>query len=401
MARKSKRNASKAKKPTQQKKQRQKPKQRRRRAGGAGGLSNPSNPTFGAVSTINTAPVAIGNSMRGMKTQVFHTANGCRVVGRDFGLTAFNSGTVTNWCLVGGIPITPMCLPSSTLRQIALMYSQFKLRSLIIHYITSSSTSSTGDIMFYVRRNEGSVLPGPTSSVFLPYVLSDEYTIIGPQWTNHTATLTPTLNWLSCDYGATANLELYNDRDIFLYSKTASGSDSPGYVILDFDYEFRELAINPRAGQISSIAGASAQWTQAALSFTGAKTTGSTVLEVAAFGTTGVGGTTISAFSPIAGAVYEVILDVTNSTFSTTTAANFINWQFNAQTSLGYPITDGTVMYYAHENSHGRLYQNIESAVTSSNPGQAGASVTYAELIQVWVKIVFIGPNSNYTEFAQ
>lgn len=345
MAKKSNRNGKQAsKRPASQKKRTASKATKSRGRPGTSGMSSTSNPTFGAVSTINTAPVAIGNSMRGVKTQVFHTANGARVVGRDFGFPVLANGTVTNWLLAGGIPITPLCLPSSIIRQVALLYSQWKLRSIAIHYITSSSTSTTGDIMFYIRRNEGSALPGPTTATFLPYVLSDEYTIIGPQWTNHTATLTPTSNWFNCDYGATADLTQYNDRDIFIYTKCSS-ADSPGYIILDYDYEFRELSVNPRAGQVANWAGSKAQWNQANFTYSGSKTGGSTVLEVGTFGTTGIGGTTITALAPSIGDVYEVILDVANSTFVNTTVSNFLNTVINGQSGNVLVIADGQIYY--------------------------------------------------------
>jgi len=363
---------------------------------------NASSAPFGPVSAINTAPVAIGNSLRGMKTQVFHTATGARVVGRDFGFQPLNSGTVTAWVLVGGIPITPMCLPSSILRQMAAMYGQFKLRSLTAHFITSSPTSANGDIMFYVRRNEGSVLPGPTTSTFLPYVLSDEYTILGPQWTNHSVYLGPSANWKSTDMGATPKLELYSDRDLFLYSKTST-SDSPGYIILDYDYEFREVSINPRIGNVATFAGTAAQWNQVALVVSGAKTAGTTALVVNSFGTTGIGGTTITALSPPTGAIYEIILDVSNSTFSAATSSNFFMYALNGTTNNTMAIADGQIMYLSAINSGAIwLFNSIEGALADSTASQlyAGASVTYAETLQVWAKIVY-QENPNQNKYSQ
>lgn len=67
-------------------------------------VARPANPTFGPVSTISTAPVAIGNSMSGFKTQVLHTADGCRVIGRDYAFTPAATGNVTGWALTGGMP---------------------------------------------------------------------------------------------------------------------------------------------------------------------------------------------------------------------------------------------------------------------------------------------------------
>jgi hypothetical protein len=361
-------------------------------------MSKPNNPAFGAVSTITTAPVAIGNSMRGMKTQVLHTADGCRVVGRDFAFSPNDSGTVTNWVLVGGIPLTPACLPSSVIRNVMNMYNRFKIRSITFHYITSSPTSTAGDVMFYVRRNEGSTMPGPTSSVFLPYILSDEFTVIGPQWTNHTLFVdTRTIPWLSTDYGATSELETYNRYDAFLYSKTGSGTDSPGYIIMDYDYEFREVAITPRVGQLSSFAGARARWSQIALSITINATAFSTVV-VGSSVTTGIGGTTIGSFSSQGGLLYELVLDVTNSTFTNTNATNiFAETVASGTTAADATITDGNILYLVDNGSGFTFYWDKDSAYARNAPVLAGKTQNpYAETIRGFAKVV----GNLYNSFA-
>lgn len=391
MAKKSNRNGKKAKMPISQTKA--KPKARVVPRQKARTLSQPNNPTFGAVSTINTAPVAIGNSLRGSKAQVLHTTDGCAVIGRDFCFTAMNSGTVTAWCLVGGIPTAPYAYPSSVLRNVSTMYNRYKLRRAVFHYITSSPTSTAGDVMFYFRRQEGGNSPQPTSTAFLPYVLSDTLTVLGPQWTNHSAELVPTQNWLSTDYGATPDPQEYNHYDVFLYSKTTSNSDSPGYVVVDYHYEFRELSINPRAGNIASVGGISSQWLQVALSVTGAKTANTTIISAMTFGTTGIGGTAITAPTYVTGDVVELILDVSNSTFSTTTAATFLSYvagvsAANANLYVGTTLTDGDVLYTVMGNSThpDGLFNNCSQAFTNTSAAAAGATVTYAETLQCWAR---------------
>jgi len=379
MARKSKRNAGKAKKPNQQKKLRQKPKQRRRRAGGGAGLSNPANPTFGALSTINTAPVAIGNSMRGVRPQIVTMANGVAVVGRDYCYTPISTNTQSNWILVGGIPLNPTVFPSSILRNTAIMYEKFRFRKAIFHYITSSSTSTTGDIMFYTRRNEGSGLPAPTTTSFLPFVLSDSMTVIGPQWTNHTIELdVSACPWLSTDYGATPEPQVYNQYDVFLYSKTSS-TDSPGYVLIDYICEFKELAINPRAGAISTIAGSRAVWQYFGFNVNNNATAGTTVL------TSSGDNNVVHGFSPVGlgasnGDVFECIMDATNSTFSATTATNAFDEVTIIGTYQNSSYVDGKIFYAVWSGSAYNFYWTVEQAFTVTNPIRAGATVQYAEV---------------------
>ena len=81
---------------------------------------------FGPVSTINTAPVSVGNSVRGSAPRVTQTTDGARVVGRDFAFAlSGTAGTVTGFEIIGCMPITPAVLPSSILRNYCQMFNKF------------------------------------------------------------------------------------------------------------------------------------------------------------------------------------------------------------------------------------------------------------------------------------
>ncbi len=350
--------------------------------------------SFGAVSRISTAPVAIGNSMTGFDTKTITTRDGVKVIGRDFGFTAISTGTVTNWCLAGGLPTNPFCYTSSVLQNCARMYNRYKPRRLVFHYITSSATSQTGDVMFYLRKNEGSTMPQPTASTFLNYVLSDSNTVIGPQWTNHTATFdTNNCPWMSTDYGATSDLGTYNQYDLFLYSKT-SASNSPGYIVVDYEFEFKEISIGPRSGNLAEIAGAKAIWQPVNFTVTAALTTDSSTFYGSFSGTTGVGSTTITPPSTNQGDVWEFILDVTNSSFGSQTAANAARaivgnglTSGTGQTQL-VTLTDGMVLYAVDTGVNVVLYFTKDAAFASTSPAVAGSTATYNTSLRGFCRLV-------------
>jgi hypothetical protein len=347
-------------------------------------ISRPSNPTFGNVSTINTAPVAIGNSLRGFKSQVVHAANGCRIVGRDYGFSPAATGTVTGWALTGGMPLTPACMPSTALRNFVQMYNRFKINKLVFHYITSSSTATTGDVMFYFQKSSASSNVNWTSSSFLPYVLSDSETVIGPQWTNHSITINPTGPFRRTDYGMNLEAELDSFGDLFLYSKTSS-TESPGYCIMDYDITFKELSVNPRAGLLPTI---KAQWQPVSFVTSGAKTAGSTALSYSSLSTTFIGATTITNPVLVSGEVYQFVIDATNSTFSAATAANFLVLN-NQSTTTALTLTDGFTCYINPTTAAaGYFYPNQTAAVTATTLFLAGATVTYAETIRGYIKLI-------------
>ncbi len=334
-----------------------------------GTIARPGN--FGPVSAINTAPVSVGNSVRGSKPRITQTTNGARVVGRDFAFAL--SGTaaaVTNWELIGGMPLTPCALPSSVLRNYCQMFQKFKVNRVIVHYITSSPTSQAGDVLFYYERDALAPMCDYSNSSFLPFVLSDVNTVIGPQWTNHSILVNPTPDWKTTLYGNQSDLNEDKAGTIFMFSKT-NAANSPGYVLIDYDISFKELSVNPRAGTLpiaraqssfvcftsptTMSAGSAAIWTI---------TTGKTIANTTSAAPTGAS----------LGDIYKCRLQITASTqvnaawaggTTTPTTSNLLQY---GGTNKAITLDDGFTVYalqYTATNWY--FYATLEEAVTVSN----------------------------------
>lgn len=348
---------------------------------------------FGPVSTITTAPIAIGNSIRGSQPQVLHVKDGVRVIGRDFCFTPENTGTVTDWCLTGGFPLTPAAMPSTALRSYVQMYAKFKFNSCTLHFITSSATTEGGDIMFYMSKDAQSMLPQPRSGSFLPYVLSDPYTVIGPQWTNHTAFVQPSGTWKSTDYGVAGDISQYTVGDVFLYNKTAT-SESVGYVLMDYDVTFKELSVNPRIGLLPA---AINQWKQVAIAFNGATTAGSTAGISSGFSTVGIGATTITAPTMVAGDIYRFVVDVNNSTFDEATAADLFAYGSGGLSNQAFTLADGTCIYCSYRDADQvAFHADLEEAFVNTTMA-FGVTQTDGDTILrgFWKKVASNNPQNN------
>ncbi len=361
-------------------------------------LSNPSNPTFGPVSTINTAPVAIGNSMRGFKAQVVRNSlDSVRIVGRDYAFTAFGTGSVTGWELVGGFPLTPACFVSSIIRNYARMYNKFKFNQLRVHYITSSPTSASGDVLFQINANRTDPIPNWTAANFLPYALSKIETIIGPLWTNHSVAITPVGPTRTMVTGQNNDIDYQSQGEILMFTKTSTTS-SPGYVLFDYDITFSEQSVNPKQAVIPNpqllYQPLQLVWSTAAL------TAGSTVPSLT-FGTTGPGATTLSNFSSLpgylSGDVYKLCIDVTNSNMAaytvsagaTPTSATLLSLSA-AGTTTAFALNDGFTIYMVVQGAAGSatatLYSEVAEAFTVAArlvSGVTGTPNTYAETSKV------------------
>jgi len=353
--------------------------------------------SMGPVASIATAPVAIGNSVRGSESVTRQGAKGCVVTGRDFMFTPIGTNTVTTWTMVGGTPLTPAAFVDSSIRQYMQMYQKYRLRRFVVHYITSSPTSSTGDVMFYYGKNRDSVFLNQTSSFLLPFVLSDPSTVIGPQWTNHSAVVNVASMWKSTDYGMDDALNSYADGELFLLSKTSS-TDSPGYVLFDYEIEFAEHQVSPR---LLTLPIARIQYSQLALATVGAKTQGNAAtFALGGNNLTGVQGAFPTGFAQ--GDIYKVIVDVTNSTFTTGTAANLIEADV-CGIAEAVTLTDGFTCYaLASDSSHLILQPNCTTAFasTTTNCFAFGASLTYSVNLQVWISYVGqVGTNNWISNF--
>lgn len=355
--------------------------------------------SMGPVSTINSAPVAIGNSIRGTQSLVRPIANGVRVVGRDFMFTPIGTvSTVTGWCMSGGTPLSPAAFGDSIMRQYMQMYQKFRWKNLVVHYITSSATSTSGDVMFYRAKNRDSVFLNQTSSSLLPFVISDPQTVIGPQWTNHSAAIQVTGTWKSTDYGMNSDINEFADGELFLLTKTSS-TESPGYVLFDYEVEFAEMQISPR---LLSLPLPRCQYSNAVLTTTGAKTQGTEADFLLTSGTNLSGTTSAVPTGWAQGDVYKIVFDATNSTFTVGTVANVLQINVNAATTESLSVTDGLTLYAVAATTGGTisLYTSAAAAYACANPLQYGATLTFNFQIQCWFSLVGcinnVGLKPNY-----
>jgi len=348
--------------------------------------------SFGPVTSISTAPVSIGNSVSGSRPVVTTTVDGCRVQGRDFGFElAGTSSSVTGWTLVGGFPVTPSVLPSSALRSYTQMYGKFKINALNVHYITASATSQTGDVMFYYERDRAGPCVDWTNSSFLPYILSDPNTIIGPQWMNHTLVVRPTEGFKSTDYGVNIDLNEEACGTIFMFSKTASAS-SPGYIIFDYDITFKQLQVNPRAGVLPISRG---QWSKACIgNTTTAVVSGTTAVAAALQGNNITNVTAAFPTGAAVGDIYKIVFDTTNSTIVNAAWTNvglttLLRAEVPGGNDMAVTIDDGFTCYGVLDTTTSvKLYPTLASILASGNAYTFGVTATISYNLCVYMSYI-------------
>ncbi len=359
---------------------------------------------MGPVTSMSSAPLAIGNSVRGIVNKVIPTANGIRVIGRDFMFLPTGSGAVTTWVCVGGTPLTPAAFADSVVANHTRNYAKFKFNRITAHYITASPTSATGDIVFYYASNREAVFLNLTSSNLLGVIMSNPSTVLGPQWVNHSTSLNITGDWKSTDYGMYPDPSDFADGELFLLSKTSTTS-SPGYVIFDYDIDFAELQLQPRmlTFPIPRI-----QYWQMCVGAVGlavvADTTTSYDERTPIRGNNIAGSTSAFPTNAAAGDVYKVIFDMTNSNpagWTACTASNLFKLQ-DAGQNIAFTLTDGFTCYAVFANNGLVFYQNVSSAFAAAEASSFIFGVTGNITYQLQISISLVGmlsTSSNVPNF--
>lgn len=306
-------------------------------------------PKMGPVTTIDTAPVAIGNSYQGVSPVVVPIIDGVRVRGRDYLLSIDSTAaSITGWTLVAGAPLTPACMVASVIKQFSLTYAQYVINAMTFHYITTASTSETGSVMFCINKDRQG--PGliTSSSNFLPTVLSDHNTLIAPLWKNSSAQYVPAPEWESTSVGMYEDMKHQALGELFVFTKTAV-TDSPGFVLVDYDISFRQMQYNTRSLTLPI---SRMKYTQVVITI--APGTVNTIMTMSIASGTLMDGVTASAAPTGAtyGDIYKVICNFSNA--SGGAGGNNNTWFAMQGFASNYnPINtvDGFTCYAAYQNS--------------------------------------------------
>lgn len=346
---------------------------------------------LGPIATIDTAPVSIGSTISGCKPITIPIQDGVRVKARDYLLGIDSTAAaITGWTMVGGAPLTPACMVSSTLKAFSNTYAEYMVHGMSFHYITTASTTETGAMMFCIQKDRSAPGAITSSPNFLPMVLSDHGTILGPLWKNNTAMYCPEPQWLSVD--------IFNDEDLvhqacgelWVYTRT-SVTDSPGYVLIDYDISFRELQVNIKS---LSLPASRIKYSQVLLQISAGVTAHTSFGEFNLGVGTLMDGVTASQFPVGAqeGDVYKVICNIANSSITNATASTMLEIDPPVGTTyIPITMTDGFTFYGVKTGTVVVAYPDFDSAKsygkTAGNPFYFAVTATVTATIPAYISL--------------
>jgi hypothetical protein len=327
---------------------------------------------FGGVSQVGMAPVTIGNTIRAVKQRTMEHRNGVRVIGRDFVMAVGGTQSAfSNWCFQAGFGLSPICLNATGLRGYFQTYERFKWNAVNVHYITSSPTSATGDVLIMYHSNHGGPKVDHTSTNFMSYALSTDAALLGPQWTNHSVQIVyGERDWYDTDVLSSEDVKHQADGEVLCYTRntTQAGSpDQPGYLLIDYDVTFERRMLNPR---VQSLPSSLFKWQQGVFNVNAATTAGQTVsFNFNATNTyAGIAGVLPAGLA--IGDIFQVVFDTQLTTAIGATFATAVSVIVSSGVTQTYPIITGTTLYAVCGSAVGfgafALYPNYDAALVGT-----------------------------------
>jgi hypothetical protein len=345
------------------------------------------------VSTIDTAPVAIGNTVGGSEPIVTHVNNGVRIRGRDFfiNLDAIQVG-LSGWYMVGGAPLVPHALTSSLLKSYAGIYSQFVVHGMAFHFITAVGTGTQGDIALMINKSAANPAIDSSSSNFLSVLLSDKNTVFGPLWKNHTAVYYPPPTVYPTDILNDEDLTHRGPGELLVYTRSAA-EQIPGYMLMDYDITFKTMQVNIRALTFPIT---KMKYFQSAFFLSSVAVTPATEAAFVWGGFTNDGAAGVPPPGLNVGDVYKAVFNPAIKTLTNCTLANLLGVAVSRDagntTVDSFNITFGTTIYcvaYISSGNGGFLtYPTYEAAMSQSRAFRTNVTATIGVNIPAYFSFV-------------
>jgi len=313
--------------------------------------------------SVSSAPVSIGTTMAASKPTTVPIKDGVRASGREF-LVSVQQANSTNFQIGALAPLHPAYYPASVMGSLARTYQEYRFTKVAIHFVTKQPTSTNGEVLIDYSPNVLEPLENGASSQFLARAMTRGKAILGPIWTNHSIVVDTDTTWRKVD---AFNSTVFNDNvlgEVQVYTLTST-ADTSGYLLIDYELEFRHTMFSPHSSILPISFGAGAAYT---LNNSVATVVGNAFLATA-------GNITSSSN----GSIWRFICDIDQSTasvgnytnqFQTTIEWNSSNASTVNSVSNTTALVDGTALYLLVIGSTVAVYASYEAALIGDSSGQ-------------------------------
>ncbi len=298
-----------------------------------------------------------------MEPLVSNRTNGTHIIGREFLGNCYEYNG-SNFQLGALVPIHPAYYTGSVQANMCRTFEQYRYRHVVIHFVTRQPTTVTGQIALCVTREVLEPCENGSNAAFLARVMSRGMCTIGPTWRNHSIAVDCDSSWRNVDAFVGPD---YDDNVLaeFQAYTLAGVTDVAGYIIMDYEIEFRKTMYQPHSSSLPLTTGTGTQYTLVDSSST---PTANNSVQLT--------NSTLTALPN--GTIYRFVISVDQSTLATgTTAANawyvgtstFTNTTTLANSLSTLTISNGQAIYLVVVGSSLYAYATYEQACAGDSSG--------------------------------
>ncbi len=312
---------------------------------------------------VRAAPLSIGTSLTAVPPIVSTRNNGTSIIGREFLGNCYEYNS-SNFQLGALVPIHPAYYIGSVQANMCRTFEQYRYRQVMIHFITRQPTTVTGQTALCVTREVLEPCENGSNAAFLARVMSRGNCTIGPTWRNHSIVVECDDTWRNVDAFVGSD---YDDNVLAEFQAyTLSGiSDVAGYIVMDYEVEFRKTMYQPHSSSLPLTTGTGTLYT---CTDTSATPTANNSVQLANTTLTGQPN----------GTIFRFVLSIDQSTVSTgTTAANawyvgtstFTNTTTVANALSNFTLSNGQAIYLVVVGTSLYAYASYEQACSGDASG--------------------------------
>jgi hypothetical protein len=325
---------------------------------------------------VSTAPVSIGTCMTTVPPLTRSTQNGVSITGREF-LDNVQLANNANWLVASIAPLHPAYYPASIIGNTMRAYQFYRFKRLVVHFVTRKNTSLDGEIVIGYSANALDPPESGSASTFLARAMTRGPAVLGPLWQNISMAVPLDAKFRLCD---AFNASTYADNvngEIQVYTQTTgvATTDNAGYIIMDYEIEFKATMFTPHSTRLPLTTGAS---TYEVSTTVAATTSGNRVVvpsAVAALPTVDIGSIFKLVFNRDgcvagSGATLDNVLGI--STYTTFATSGTVSQSLNPVS-----ISDGLTLYgLVSSPGFFVLYSTLDSAIGGDANGQVFFNTT-------------------------
>ncbi len=199
------------------------------------------------------AKLAVGSKIRSIKPKIRLGSDTARVTGHDLLSAVDGPAAATGPELAVLWPMNPCYLTSTSLSMYTPFYDEYRIRKAVVTFHTKMPTTTSGEIWMTTTDNPTLNLYDTQSVNFVSKLMSTQNAVMGPIWSSLRINLNPKSGYLKTNPLTDASPCDSTAGDFLVYVQSSSTGGVLGYLMLEYDIEFRKRRYTSASSMLSTL----------------------------------------------------------------------------------------------------------------------------------------------------